>query len=165
MKDAPEVVKQVRAEIRRSEVARYDHRLHAVLLVAGGLTSPQVARLLGDAPRSVQNWVRYFEERGFVGLTERPRPGPPGLLSPAQFQEMDEALRHTPRHCGLSGKRWDGPTLSAWLERRFQLHLGVRQCQRLMWQRGFGWPKLRPAGYHAPPARPKKNEETPGAGR
>jgi len=33
-------------EIRRSEESRYDHRLHGVLLVAQGLTCPQVSRLL-----------------------------------------------------------------------------------------------------------------------
>src|ERR1700704_5642925 len=42
-------------EIQRSEESRYDHRLHGVLLVAQGMTCPDVARLLGDAPRSVEN--------------------------------------------------------------------------------------------------------------
>jgi CDP-diglyceride synthetase len=39
--------------IQRSEESRYDHRLHGVLLVVQGMTCPDVARLLGDAPRSV----------------------------------------------------------------------------------------------------------------
>src|ERR1043166_6687902 len=43
-------------EIQRSEESRYDHRLHGVLLVAHGITCPDVARLLGDAPRSVEYW-------------------------------------------------------------------------------------------------------------
>ncbi len=30
-------------EIRRSEESRYDHRLHGVLLVAQGMTCPEVA--------------------------------------------------------------------------------------------------------------------------
>jgi hypothetical protein len=43
-------------EIRRSEESRYDHRLHGVLLVAQGLTCPEVASLLGDVPRTVEYW-------------------------------------------------------------------------------------------------------------
>ena len=40
-------------EIRRTEESRYDHRLHAVLLVAQGMSGHQVAQMLGDAPRTV----------------------------------------------------------------------------------------------------------------
>ena len=38
-------------EIQRSEESRYDHRLHGVLLVAQGITCPDVARLLGAMHR------------------------------------------------------------------------------------------------------------------
>jgi len=47
-------------EIRRNEAARYDHRLHGVLLVAQGMTCPQVADYLGDSPHTVVNWVQRF---------------------------------------------------------------------------------------------------------
>src|SRR5258707_14730589 len=48
-------------EIQRSEESRYHHRLHGVLLVAQGMTCPEVARLLGDAPRSVEYWFHRFD--------------------------------------------------------------------------------------------------------
>ena len=51
-------------EIRRSEESRYDHRLHGVLLVAQGMTCPEVAYLLGDASRSVEYWVGALCKRG-----------------------------------------------------------------------------------------------------
>ena len=50
-------VLSLQQEIQRSEESRYDHRLHGVLLVAQGMTCPEVARLLGDSPRSVEYWV------------------------------------------------------------------------------------------------------------
>jgi hypothetical protein len=52
-------------EIQRSEDSRYDHRLHRVLLVAQGMTCPEVARLLGDAPRSVEYWA-VSRNKGWV---------------------------------------------------------------------------------------------------
>ena len=67
--DADAMVLGLQDEIRRSEESRYDHRLHGVLLVAQGMTCPEAGRLLGDAPRSVEYWVRRFEERGLGGLT------------------------------------------------------------------------------------------------
>ncbi len=79
--DAKGVVVGLQEEIRRSEESRYDHRLHGVLLVAQGMTCPQVARLLGDAPRTAQYWVRTFEKNGLAGLQEGERSGRPPRLS------------------------------------------------------------------------------------
>src|SRR5438094_5370746 len=99
--DAETIVLGLQDEIRRSEESRYDHRLHGVLLVAQGMTCPEVSRLLGDAPRSVEYWVRRFEERGLGGLVEGQRSGRPPRLSEAQFREVDRVLRQTPRDLGL----------------------------------------------------------------
>ena len=44
-------------EIQRSPESRYDHRLHAILLIVRGNSGQEVARLLGDAPRTVANWA------------------------------------------------------------------------------------------------------------
>ena len=70
-------------EIRRYEQSRYGHLLHGVLRVARGMTFPQAAAVLGDAPRTVEYWVRRFETDGFVGLAdgERPRGDPVGGMS------------------------------------------------------------------------------------
>ena len=82
--DAATMVLGLQDEIRRSDESRYDHRLHGVLLIAQGMTCPEAARLLGDAPRSVEYWVRHFEQRGLAGLVEGDRPGRPKRLSEAQ---------------------------------------------------------------------------------
>ena len=139
-------------EIRRSEESRYDHRLHGVLLVAQGLTCPQVASLLGDSPRTVEYWVHAFEQHGVAGLWEGERPGRPKRLNQAQIEQVQAALRQTPREAGLGGTLWDGKTLSAWIERQFDIRLGVRQCQRLFRQLGFRLRKPRPAIAKADPA-------------
>lgn len=56
--DASTVILVLQDEIRRSRESQYDHRLHAVLLVAQGMSWPEVGRLLGDSPRAVEYWVR-----------------------------------------------------------------------------------------------------------
>jgi transposase len=76
-------------EIQRSEESRYDHRLHGVLLVAQGMTCPEVARLLDDAPRSVEYWVHRYGLHGLAGLTEGERPGRPSRLSESQLKEIN----------------------------------------------------------------------------
>jgi transposase len=73
--DSPAIILGLQDEIRRSEESRYDRRLHGVLLVAQSMTCPEVAHLLGDAPRSVEYWVGRFERDGLPGLLEGERLG------------------------------------------------------------------------------------------
>jgi transposase len=161
--DAETMVLGLQDEIRRTEASRYDHRLHGVLLVAQGMTCPEAGRFLGDAPRTVEYWVRRFEKRGFSGLAEGARPGRPKRLSEAQLQEVQAVLRRAPREVGLRGTLWDGKTLQAWLARHYRVELGVRQCQRMFRQFGFRLRKPRPLIAHADPELQKTHKKTPGA--
>ena len=111
--DADMIVLGLQDEIRRSEESRYDHRLHGVLLVAQGMTCPEVARLLGDAPRTVENWVHRFERDGLAGLTEGERAGRPARLNESQLEQVQRVLREPPAAAGLVGNPWDGKALSA----------------------------------------------------
>lgn len=149
--DAKSIILGLQDEIRRSEESRYDHRLHGVLLVAEGLTCPEVSRLLGDAPRTVEYWVNSFEQRGLAGLREGERPGRPKRLSVERMQQVDAILRKPPREAGLSGNLWDGKTLAAWIDQQYGVRLGVRQCQRMFRQLGFRLRKPRPALAQANP--------------
>lgn len=157
--DAESIILGLQDEIRRSEESRYDHRLHGVLLVAAGLTCPQVARLLGDAPRTVEYWVNSFEQQGLAGLREGERPGRPKRLSRAGLEQIDAILRKTPREAGLSGTLWDGKTLAVWIEKRYGISLGVRQCQRIFRQLGFRLRKPRPALAQADPERQREHKK------
>jgi len=129
--DAPMVVLAHQDEIRRSEEARYDHRLYGVLLVAQGMSCRQAAVMLGDAPRTVEYWVRSFERVGLAGLQEGVRPGRPCRLTDEQLQIVGGALRRPPEAAGSSANLWDGKALAACLDQEWGVPLGVRQCQRL----------------------------------
>ena len=119
-------------EIRRSEESRYDHRLHAVLLVFQGMTCPEVAELLGEAPRTVEYWLDRFGKNGISGLGEQPKSGRPTRLSEKQLEVVKAALQQV--QAGLPGPSLSGKALAAWLAERYGVSLGVRQCQRLLRQ-------------------------------
>lgn len=146
-------------EIQRSEESRYDHRLHGVLLVAQGMTCPEVARLLGDASRSVEYWVHRYGEQGLAGLTEGERSGRPGRLSQKQVREINRVLRARPSDAGMQVNLWDGKTLSAWIANTYGIELGVRQCQRLFRQLEFRLRKPRPVLAKGNPTRQKAHKK------
>jgi transposase len=151
IKDAANMTLVLQDEIRRSDESRYDHRLHGVLLIAEGMSCPEVARLLGDSPRTVEYWVQRFEDQGLAGLAEGDRPGRPMRLTAEQLHQVDRVLRRTPRDVNLGATLWDGKTLSAWIKREQGVELGVRQCQRLFRQFGFRLRKPRPEIAKADP--------------
>lgn len=162
--DASTVVLGLQDEIRRSEESRYDHRLHGVLLVAQGYSCREVARLLGDAPRTIEYWVHRFEDRGLSGLREGVRAGRPARLSAEQQQAAQAALRRRPADFGLSGNLWDGKTLAAYLAQQFGVSLSARQCRRFFRHWEFRLRKPRPLIARADPERQQAHKKTPGVG-
>lgn len=154
--DRENVIFILQDEIRRTYEARYDHRLHAILLVAQGMSSRQAAQLLGDSPRAVAYWVQRFETEGLAGLADADRPGRPSRLDQNQINQIEQALRKSPLEVGLSVNLWDGKALSAYIKQEFGIHLGVRQCQRLFRQFGFRLRKPRSKIANSDPS--KKDE-------
>lgn len=162
--DNDNMIMALQDEIRRNDTSRYDHRLHGVLLVAQGMTCPQVAELLGDSPRTVVNWVQRFETEGLAGLSEGERSGRPSRLSAPQLSRIEAALRSSPTQFGLPTQMWDGPTLSAFVGQQLGVKLKVRQCQRLFRQLGFRLRKPRPQVAQADPQLQAAHKKTPRLG-
>ena len=152
-------------EINRHQNARYDHRLHSVSLVAAGIPCEQVARYFGDSPRSVVNWVRRFNHRGLAGLAEGNHSGRPGRLSAEQMEEVRAMIRQPPTQSGLKVNLWDGKTLAQCLQERYQVQLGVRQCQRLFHQLNMRYRLPRPSVGKADPQRQIEHKKNSKSGR
>jgi len=155
----------IQQEILRSEESRYDHRLHGVLLVCSGFTCGQVAQVFGHSRRTVQYWVRRFEQSGFAGLQETPRPGRPGTVDDVLRERIGQDLRKSPREFGYSQNLWDGKLLSHHLAKNYDAKLGIRQCQRLFHQLGFRLRKPRPVIAKADPGAQEQYKKTPSSGK
>lgn len=134
----------IQQEIHRSEDSKYDHRLHGLLLVLQGFDCYAVGKLFGQDPTTVHRWVKNFNSRGFSGLTEGEKPGRPKSLSEKQWTQLGEDLRKTPTDFSYGQNFWDGKLMSAHLEKKYKIELGVRQCQRIFNSMGFRQRKPRP---------------------
>lgn len=157
----PEIMQiAVQQEILRSEESRYDHRLHGILLLCSGLSCSDVANLLGHGVRTIQYWGRKFEESGFAGLEDTPRPGRPSIIDENIRQKIDIDLRNSPRDFGYSQNLWDSKLLSHHLSKHYGFKLGERQCRRLFHQLGFRRRKPRPLISKADPEAQKKYKKT-----
>ena len=127
----------IQHEISRSEDSRYDHRLHGMLLVCQGFSCPEVSKILGDSPRTIEYWVKDLNEKGFEGLREEKRSGRPSVIDGTLLTSIDSDLRQNPTFFGYTKSIWDGKMLSHHLKEKHGIKLGVRQCQRLFNQLDF----------------------------
>lgn len=139
--DAALALALLRAEGERSPQAAFLHRLHCVVLVAAGYGCDAVATAFGDDRRSVQRWVRRFEEEGVEGLTDGLRTGRPGKLSEEQLLDLRHVLARPPSAWGQTAAAWSPELLRLEVERRFGVAYSLRQCARL-----FGRLAPEPAG-------------------
>ena len=151
----------IQQEIERSEEARYDHRLHGVLLVSQGVDCYTVAHYLGKDPVTIERWVGRFNARGFAGLREGEHPGRPTRLTPVQWAALEKDLRCSPREFGHGQNLWDGKLLSHHLAEHYDVGLSVRQCQRIFRRLKFRRRKPRPLIAHADPAAQAAYKKTP----
>jgi transposase len=85
-------------------------------------------------------------------------------LSKEQLEQVGRVLREPPSSVGLSANLWDGKSLSCYLEQRYGVSLGVRQCQRLFRQLGFRLRKPRGVVAKADPQRQQAHKKTPQIG-
>jgi transposase len=155
----------IQDEIIRSEESRYDHRLHGILLVCSGFSCSEVAEILGQGRRTVQYWVRRFEQSGFAGLQEGFRAGRPRAMDEETMEKVGRDLRLSPRELGYSQNLWDGKLLSHHLAQSYGVQLGVRQCQRLFRELGFRRRKPRPVIAQADPEAQRAYKKTDPSGR
>jgi transposase len=135
--DAETFSAAIRDEISRTPEGRYFHRLHAVLHILDGASSYDTARLYGDSPRAIENWVHRLVSDGLPGLLERNRTGRPTRLSSSLLEKLSNDIRRSPREFGCDQNLWDGLLLSHHLKKEYSVSLGVRQSQRLFHKLGF----------------------------
>jgi transposase len=148
-------------EIVRSEEARYDNKLHGVLLACSGMTCEEIAGVLGRGARTIQYWVQRFNKHGFAGLQEKDGRGRPGSLNEEEISRIGKDLRKSPRDFGYAQSMWDGKMLSHHIDASFGKTIGVRQCQRLFHKLDFRLRKPRPVIAKADPAAQEAFKKTP----
>ena len=129
------------------------------------MSCPEVSCLLEDSPRTVEYWVRRFEEKGLAGLVEGERSGRPTRLTDKQLEEISLVLRQSPDSVGIPRGLWDGKGLAAFIKKQYGVTLGVRQCQNMFRSFGFRLRKPRSLIARADPGLQAGYKKTPGVRR
>ena len=139
--------------VRSASDAKYRHKVEMVNLVISGLSPSYLSSYCGDSKRTITLWVKTVDEQGFGALKAKKPTGRPAKLTKEQKAEIRAVLEEDdPKKYGQNV--WDGPSLSAYIEKTYAIKLCVRQCQRLLHNLGFSL--VRPQTF---PSKGEQNEQ------
>lgn len=125
-------LKEIQAELHRSDEAKYIHRLHGVFLVLKGLSTVKVGELLDEPQRTIADWAKRYREGGLNALQVATRSGRPTVLTHKQESILKKAMSVSPRRYSLHGDRWTGELVSAFLKSHFKLEMTIRNSRRIL---------------------------------
>ena len=113
-----------------------DVRRVAAERVAEGESPGEVAESLRVTRRSVERWVRAWEDGGAAALEPAPRPGRPPKLDDGQAREVLGWVRRSPCDFGFPTERWTAPRVAAVLRERLGVVMNHRYLNDWLARRG-----------------------------
>lgn len=150
-------VRRLRRAIKDAKQGRYCRRLMTVLLVALGNRPGKVARLTGQARRTVSLLLgRYAKRRRPADLADRPRKGRPRVAPALTASRLKREYARDPLALGYMATEWTVPLLAGHLRRRCGLPVKPRTLRRRMKALGLVWKRPRYVYHPADPHRPQK---------
>jgi len=138
--------------VSSNDDAKYLRKVTIVNLMLNGASAASLSPSCGETPRTLSSWMKAVDENGFEALRVKKQPGRPFKLTPSQKEEIKVAILSDPSESGYTV--WDGPSLSDYINNKYNVSLGVRQCQRLFHELGFS--QIRPQAFPS-----KDHEEDP----
>ena len=113
-------------------------------MVANGMSCYDVSRVLGHSPKTVEYWVKQFNNLGLISLLDRPKTGRPSRISDKIMEKINQDLRRNPHYLGYKQNRWYGILMRQHLSDHYGIDMGVRQCQNIFCLLGFRLKNPRP---------------------
>lgn len=141
---------------KREKSSRLKERYHALFLMHEFSNCTVVAEVIKKSKRTIQTWVKIFNEGGLEAIAPKSPPGRPPSLSIEQKEMLKSDVLTHPRELGYEFSNWEGKSVAQHIKKKFDVELSVRQAQRLLREMGFTLQRPR---YAFPKADPEKQKQ------
>jgi transposase len=135
---------RLRQQLRTThDLPVYKHTL-ALLQIDGGLSTTQVATMLGVSPRSVELWLNQYMRNPVPSvLIPKHSPGRPSLWTEDLQAVLRAALHQTPEEWGYQAANWTVPLLRQHLTHWYVPALADDTIRRQLHDFGYVWKRPR----------------------
>ncbi len=141
---------------KKEKNSKLKERYHALFLMHEFINCTTVAELIKKSRRTIQTWVKIFNESGLEAIAPNSPPGRPSRLSQDQKEELKLDIMTHPRELNYEFSNWEGKSVAEHIHIKFGVVLTVRAAQKLLHALGFS---LQRPKYKFPKADPEKQEE------
>jgi len=141
---------------KKEKNSKLKERYHALFLMHEFINCTTVAELIKKSRRTIQTWVKIFNESGLEAIAPNSPPGRPSRLSQDQKEELKLDIMTHPRELNYEFSNWEGKSVAEHIHIKFDVVLTVRAAQKLLHALGFS---LQRPKYKFPKADPEKQEE------
>jgi transposase len=141
---------------KKEKNSKLKERYHALFLMHEFMNCTTVAELIKKSRKTIQTWVKIFNEDGLKAITPNLPPGRPSRLNEEQKESLKADVLTHPRELGYDFSNWEGKSVAHHIKQKFGVELSVRQVQRLLHEIGFTLQRPR---YAFPKADPEKKKE------
>ena len=126
-------------------------RMMAILAVADGYVSAELATLLHVAEESIRLWTKAFVLHGADGLRSTKSPGRPPKLTKSQKRALERMISEGPSAAGYPGACWRTPMIQHLIYEGFGVLYSVNYLSQLLKNMGFSYQKARFVSDHKDP--------------
>jgi transposase len=123
----------------RTEPARLVERARILSAAAQGQRPATIAAQVGVSRETVYNWVHRFNDRGFAGLGDLPRPGRPHTYTAEQRAEVIAAALTDPKRLELPFGCWTLDRLRAYLNEQKGVGIKRSRISEILIDEGLKW--------------------------
>ena len=141
---------------KKEKNSKLKERYHALFLMHEFINCTTVAELIKKSRKTIQTWVKIFNESGLEAIAPNSPPGRPSRLSQDQKEELKLDIMTHPRELNYEFSDWEGKSVAEHIHIKFGVVLTVRAAQKLLHALGFS---LQRPKYKFPKADPEKQEE------
>ncbi len=146
--DLESLLEEGRTLLQENRTARFCQKVTLVSLMLRGMGPEELSSYCGITSRTLQNWLKRVRESGWNSLMEAEKRGRRSALSDAQTEELRSLIQTCPGDQGYS--RWNGPALSDYIRRTYQISYSTRSAQMLL--RRFAQEEQEGGNMNVPPS-------------
>jgi transposase len=134
-------LRQAAARTRDADAAR---RMLALALILDGGSRAEAAQTCGMDRQTLCDWVHRYNAEGLAGLSDRPHPGRPPRLTPAQMRMLEAVVETGPDPDRDGVVRWRRIDLRDLIATRFGVSFHERTVGKLLDKLNFAHLSVRP---------------------
>ena len=154
--DPAELSEQVKELIKSNKDYELGMKLTLISMVLEGALPRDVAEHTKYNARTIQLWVKAFDEEGVDGLAGKPHTGRKPFLSDIEKEDLREVLSDPDSAKEYGYETWSGKSLSSYIMEWYGVELKERACQRLLHELGFSY--IVPQTFPAHPENTEKRD-------